>query len=105
MLPFGESLPISWDDVSHSILLFSLLEPLDYALVLHRIGSRSVVFWLLSALELVSRPKVSREYYVIKVSIVLIYRSFILGGSLPVDGALFLEFLPYASGNMLTMLS
>jgi MFS family permease len=28
-----------------------------------------------------------------------------VGGSLPVDGALFLEFLPYASGNLLTMLS
>ncbi|KAG9792332.1 MFS general substrate transporter, partial [Aureobasidium melanogenum] len=28
-----------------------------------------------------------------------------VGGNLPVDGALFLEFLPFASGNMLTMLS
>ncbi|KAJ5103351.1 hypothetical protein N7532_003880 [Penicillium argentinense] len=28
-----------------------------------------------------------------------------VGGNLPVDGALFLEFLPMASGNMLTMLS
>ncbi|KAJ5601443.1 hypothetical protein N7510_010977 [Penicillium lagena] len=28
-----------------------------------------------------------------------------VGGNLPVDGALFLEFLPCASGNMLTMLS
>ena len=28
-----------------------------------------------------------------------------MGGNLPVDGALFLEFLPFVSGNMLTMLS
>jgi MFS family permease len=28
-----------------------------------------------------------------------------VGGNLPVDGALFLEFLPFASGNLLTMLS
>ncbi|CAG8314784.1 unnamed protein product [Penicillium salamii] len=28
-----------------------------------------------------------------------------VGGNLPVDGALFLEFLPFVSGNMLTMLS
>lgn len=28
-----------------------------------------------------------------------------MGGNLPVDGALFLEFLPFASGNLLTMLS
>ncbi|CAI7604279.1 unnamed protein product [Penicillium bialowiezense] len=28
-----------------------------------------------------------------------------VGGNLPVDGALFLEFLPFISGNMLTMLS
>ncbi|KAI9846621.1 MAG: hypothetical protein M1838_001220 [Thelocarpon superellum] len=28
-----------------------------------------------------------------------------VGGNLPVDGALFLEFLPFASGNMLTLLS
>jgi MFS family permease len=28
-----------------------------------------------------------------------------VGGNLPVDGALFLEFLPYASGGLLTMLS
>ena len=28
-----------------------------------------------------------------------------VGGNLPVDGALFLEFLPFSSGNMLTMLS
>lgn len=28
-----------------------------------------------------------------------------VGGSLPVDGALFLEFLPFASGNLLTLLS
>ncbi|KAF2723233.1 MFS general substrate transporter [Polychaeton citri CBS 116435] len=28
-----------------------------------------------------------------------------LGGNLPVDGALFLEFLPHASGNLLTLLS
>lgn len=28
-----------------------------------------------------------------------------IGGNLPVDGALFLEFLPFASGNMLTLLS
>ncbi|KAJ5389978.1 uncharacterized protein N7496_001046 [Penicillium cataractarum] len=28
-----------------------------------------------------------------------------VGGNLPVDGSLFLEFLPFASGNMLTMLS
>lgn len=28
-----------------------------------------------------------------------------MGGSLPVDGALFLEFLPFASGNLLTLLS
>ena len=28
-----------------------------------------------------------------------------VGGNLPVDGALFLEFLPHASGNLLTMLS
>lgn len=28
-----------------------------------------------------------------------------VGGNLPCDGALFLEFLPYASGNLLTMLS
>lgn len=28
-----------------------------------------------------------------------------VGGNLPVDGALFLEFLPFSSGNLLTMLS
>jgi MFS family permease len=28
-----------------------------------------------------------------------------VGGNLPVDGALFLEFLPFASGNLLTLLS
>lgn len=28
-----------------------------------------------------------------------------VGGNLPVDGALFLEFLPFASGNLLTTLS
>ncbi|KAI9753571.1 MAG: hypothetical protein M4579_005089 [Chaenotheca gracillima] len=28
-----------------------------------------------------------------------------IGGNLPVDGALFLEFLPFASGNLLTLLS
>ncbi len=28
-----------------------------------------------------------------------------IGGNLPVDGALFLEFLPFASGGMLTLLS
>lgn len=28
-----------------------------------------------------------------------------VGGNLPVDGALFLEFLPMASGNLLTLLS
>lgn len=28
-----------------------------------------------------------------------------VGGNLPVDGALFLEFLPHASGNLLTLLS
>ena len=28
-----------------------------------------------------------------------------VGGNLPVDGALFLEFLPFASGSLLTMLS
>lgn len=28
-----------------------------------------------------------------------------VGGNLPVDGALFLEFLPQASGNLLTLLS
>ncbi|KAI9369135.1 major facilitator superfamily domain-containing protein [Aspergillus egyptiacus] len=28
-----------------------------------------------------------------------------VGGNMPVDGALFLEFLPFASGNLLTMLS
>ena len=28
-----------------------------------------------------------------------------VGGNLPVDGALFLEFLPFNSGNLLTMLS
>lgn len=28
-----------------------------------------------------------------------------VGGNLPVDGALFLEYLPFASANMLTMLS
>lgn len=28
-----------------------------------------------------------------------------MGGNLPVDGALFLEFLPFVRGNMLTMLS
>ena len=28
-----------------------------------------------------------------------------VGGNLPVDGALFLEFLPFSSGNLLTLLS
>ena len=28
-----------------------------------------------------------------------------VGGNLPVDGALFLEFLPFQSGNLLTLLS
>jgi MFS family permease len=28
-----------------------------------------------------------------------------VGGNLPVDGALFLEFLPFESGNLLTLLS
>ncbi len=28
-----------------------------------------------------------------------------MSGSLPVDGALFLEFLPFASGGLLTLLS
>lgn len=28
-----------------------------------------------------------------------------IGGNLPVDGALFLEFIPFASGNLLTLLS
>lgn len=28
-----------------------------------------------------------------------------VGGNLPVDGALFLEFIPFASGNLLTVLS
>lgn len=28
-----------------------------------------------------------------------------IGGNLPVDGALFLELLPFASGNLLTLLS
>ncbi len=28
-----------------------------------------------------------------------------IGGNLPVDGALFLEFLPFSSGNLLVMLS
>ena len=28
-----------------------------------------------------------------------------VGGNLPVDGALFLEFIPFESGNLLTLLS
>lgn len=41
------------------------------------------------------------------ISVCALYSSLGLGvgGNLPVDGALFLEFLPFASGNLLTMLS
>src|SRR6266480_7546161 len=56
-----------------------------------------------------SRLWVSESHlFVTKIASILVYvLNFTsrAGGSLPVDGALLLEFLPYASQNLLTLLS